>query len=88
MLKRRWNSAICSLIATTFLTRRPVVVHTLYAMSPEAAGEAKTPGAPDDGQVARGARKRKTVEFYKPPEEGKKAGLDSVVKEVNLSIIN
>ncbi len=55
-------------------------------MSSEAAGKDKTPGSADRGQIARGARKRKTVEFYKPPEEGKKAGLDSAVKEVSPSI--
>lgn len=50
-------------------------------MSDEAAMPA--PADAGDGAPVRGARKRKTVEFYKPPmESGKTAGTDSAVKEV------
>ena len=50
-------------------------------MSDEAAMPA--PANAGDGAPVRGARKRKTVEFYKPAaESGKTAGSDSAVKEV------
>ena len=47
---------------------------------------AATPAHADaaEGAPVRGARKRKTVEFYKPPtESGKTAGTDSAVKEAS-----
>ena len=41
------------------------------------------PADAGDGAPVRGARKRKTVEFYKPAvKSGKNAGTDSAVKEV------
>lgn len=53
----------------------------MLGMSDEAAMPA--PANAGGGAPVRGARKRKTVEFYKPPTESEKtAGTDSAVKEV------